>query len=207
MHESLPLLTPISALAGHPRLATSPLVAAKACSSRVARVGQSSGAAARAVLSVRASCSSALRCFSGTGGGSSNFGMEVACARLVRSVTPNTTLRQALRLFEHHHVRSLPVLDEQRRLVGVVSLTDLLGHSRRARRLKFPGRGNIPVSRVMSQPAISTDSDTHVVELIPLLSSMGLHCLPVLEKGELVGIVTQTDLITALHRDLIAHLG
>ncbi len=125
----------------------------------------------------------------------------------VRSVTPNTTLRQALRLFEHHHVRSLPVLDEQRRLVGVVSLTDLLGHSRRARRLKFPGRGNIPVSRVMSQPAISTDSDTHVVELIPLLSSMGLHCLPVLEKGELVGIVTQTDLITALHRDLIAHLG
>ncbi|WP_420800908.1 CBS domain-containing protein [Pseudomonas cavernicola] len=59
----------------------------------------------------------------------------------------------------------------------------------------------------MSRPVTCVDSRTHVVELIPLLSDQGLHCLPVLEQGELVGIVTQTDLIAALHRDLIMHLG
>ncbi|NQD81414.1 CBS domain-containing protein, partial [Pseudomonas sp. CrR14] len=34
----------------------------------------------------------------------------------------------------------------------------------------------------------------------------GLHCLPVLDSGALVGVITQTDLVAALHRDLLRHL-
>ncbi|UVE16711.1 HPP family protein [Pseudomonas sp. LS44] len=132
-------------------------------------------------------------------------------SRDVQCATPETTVEQALRVLEYHHLKALPVLDEERRLVGVVSLIDLLGHSRRAPHSDFLGRlglrRDVPLSRVMSQPVTWVGSDAHVVELIPLLSEQGLHCLPVLEQGELVGIVTQTDLIAALHRDLIVHLG
>ncbi|WP_346727573.1 HPP family protein [Zestomonas insulae] len=132
-------------------------------------------------------------------------------SRDVQCATPDTTLEQALRLLEYHHLKALPVLDETRRLVGVVSLIDLLGHSRRAPRsdflARFGLRRDVPLSKVMSHPVTCVDSNAHVVELIPLLSEQGLHCLPVLEAGELVGIITQTDLIAALHRDLIVHLG
>ncbi|WP_215202718.1 CBS domain-containing protein [Escherichia coli] len=44
--------------------------------------------------------------------------------------------------------------------------------------------------------------------MVSLLSDEGLHCLPVLnEAGYLVGIVSQTDLIAALYRNWLQHLG
>ncbi|HFT4734293.1 TPA: CBS domain-containing protein [Pseudomonas aeruginosa] len=76
------------------------------------------------------------------------------------------------------------------------SLLDLLGWRR-----------DRVLGQLMSSPVSTVDADTHAVELIPLLSDHGLHCLPVLEQGELVGVITQTDLVAALHRDLLAHLG
>ena len=56
----------------------------------------------------------------------------------------------------------------------------------------------------MSEPVITVDSDHQAVELIPLLCDRGLHCLPVLEGGKVVGVVTQTDLIAALSQHLLA---
>ncbi|WP_238474314.1 HPP family protein [Pseudomonas cavernicola] len=132
-------------------------------------------------------------------------------SRDVQCATPETTLKQALRMLKHHHLKTLPILDEERHLVGIVSLIDLIGHSRRSGRRNLLGRlglrRDVLLEQVMSSPVTCVDSRAHVVELIPLLSGQGLHCLPVLEQGELVGIVTQTDLIAALHRDLIMHLG
>jgi len=136
---------------------------------------------------------------------------EQIMSRDVQTATPQTTLKQALGLLKHHHLKTLPVLDEQRHLVGIVSLIDLISHSRRSGRRNLLGRlglkRDVVLEEVMSHPVIAVQRTTHVVEMIPLLSDQGLHCLPVLDKGELLGIVTQTDLIAALHRDLLMHLG
>src|SRR5690606_41350970 len=64
-----------------------------------------------------------------------------------------------------------------------------------------------PLHRNMTAPVVTVDRHTHVVDMIPLLSSQGLHCLPVLDNGHIVGMVTQTDVIAALHRDLVNHLA
>ncbi|MCP1626216.1 HPP family protein [Pseudomonas nitroreducens] len=124
--------------------------------------------------------------------------------------SPETPLSHALRLLVKHHLKALPILDEERRLVGIVSLIDLLvPRGTWWKRLL----GSIGLHRdrllgeVMTRPVLHVDAGTHVVELIPLLSDQGLHCLPVLERGELVGVITQTDLIAALQRDLLSHLG
>ncbi|GLK88755.1 HPP family protein [Pseudomonas turukhanskensis] len=133
---------------------------------------------------------------------------EQIMSRDVQTATPQTTVKQALALLKHHHLKTLPVLDAQRRLVGIVSLIDLYGQRRHQRPRGLLGRRrDVPLEDVMSQPVIAVQRSTHVVEMIPLLSEQGLHCLPVLDKGELLGIVTQTDLIAALHRDLLMHLG
>ncbi|MDB6145356.1 MAG: rane protein [Pseudomonas sp.] len=132
-------------------------------------------------------------------------------SRDLQCATPETSLDQALKMLTSHHLKTLPVLDEERKLVGIVSLIDLLGHPLNTRRFGMLGRlglsRRVTLAQVMSHPVTLVQSDAHVVELIPLLSGVGLHSLPVMENGELVGIVTQTDLIAALHRDLIMHLA
>ncbi len=127
-------------------------------------------------------------------------------SRDLRCVSPQTTREQALEMLRHHRLRSLPVLDGQR-LVGIVSLVDLISQTQDTRRFSLRPRRSIKVAELMSSPVRYIDSKAHVVELIPLLSSQGLHCLPVLEDGSLIGIITQTDLIAALQRDVLERLG
>lgn len=122
--------------------------------------------------------------------------------------TPGTSIKQGLHLLRHHHLKALPILDHNQRLVGIVSLSDLIApiHRRPARRFGLFRRPPRPrLGELMSSPVRCTDVDTHVVDLIGVLSDRGLHCLPVLENEKLVGIITQTDVIAALQRDLLAH--
>jgi CBS domain-containing membrane protein len=132
-------------------------------------------------------------------------------SRDLQSATPETSLEQALQMLTSRHLKTLPVLDKSGTLVGIVSLIDLLEHPLNVRRSGVRERlglnRKVTLAQVMSHPVTVVQTTAHVVELIPLLSGVGLHSLPVMENGTLVGIVTQTDLIAALHRDLIMHLG
>ncbi|MGE8361240.1 HPP family protein [Pseudomonas sp.] len=129
-------------------------------------------------------------------------------SRDVVTATPTTTLKRGLHLLRHHHLKALPILDPAQRLVGIVSLADLIDPLRRKPTRRFGLFEPRPrLGELMSSPVLHTDVDSHVVDLIGLLSDRGLHCLPVLEAGRLVGVITQTDLIAALHRDLLTHLG
>lgn len=128
---------------------------------------------------------------------------EQVMSRDVICASPEMSAEQGLRLLARHHLKALPILDGQKRLVGIVSLIDLIGARRRAG--LFRRRGT-RLSELMSSPVRTTTVDTHVVDLIPLLSDRGLHCLPVLDGEELVGIITQTDLVATLHRALLAGL-
>lgn len=129
-------------------------------------------------------------------------------ARDLVCAAPGTSIKQGLHLLLHHHLKALPILDRHRRLVGIVSLSDLIDPLRRqsARRFgMFQRRPKPRLGDLMSSPVRATSVDTHVVDLISLLSDRGLHCLPVLDGEKLVGVITQTDLIAALQRELLAH--
>jgi len=122
--------------------------------------------------------------------------------------TPGTSIKQGLHLLRHHHLKALPILDHNRKLVGIVSLSDLIAplHRRLPKRIGlFRRRPRPRLGDLMTSPVRCTDVDTHVVELIDVLSDRGLHCLPVLENEKLVGVITQTDVIAALQRELLAH--
>ncbi|MNE97431.1 CBS domain protein [compost metagenome] len=56
----------------------------------------------------------------------------------------------------------------------------------------------------MSRPVVTVRSDEPAVALIPLLSEQGLHCLPVMDGEQLVGVITQTDLIAGLKRYVLS---
>jgi CBS domain-containing membrane protein len=136
---------------------------------------------------------------------------EHIMSRDLRCCRPDSSLDQAWRIFSKHRLRIMPIIDEQRRVVGIVSLVDLMRHGRRRRRLRLLGRASarepLRMQQVMSHPVQCVDVASPVADMIPLLSGMGLHCLPVLEHGKLVGMITQTDLIAALHRNLLVQSG
>ncbi|MBG6569960.1 HPP family protein [Pseudomonas aeruginosa] len=139
---------------------------------------------------------------------------ELTAARImsrdVQTASTETFIDDAWKQLQEHRLKALPVLDEHRRLAGIVTQSDLLKHFRPDgspfKRLRFL-RGT-KLKTIMTTPVVCVQADTHAVELVSLLSDEGLHCLPVLnEAGYLVGIVSQTDLIAALYRNWLQHLG
>lgn len=124
--------------------------------------------------------------------------------------TPDMSVDKALYLLTQHQLKVLPVVDGAGELVGIVSLVDLVG-SLRSRRFDLKAilglrKGQV-VAEVMSSPVQTVASDAHVADLIARLSDDGLHCLPVVDEERLVGLVTQTDLVAALHRHLLTRMN
>ncbi|TDF84373.1 HPP family protein [Pseudomonas sp. H9] len=128
-------------------------------------------------------------------------------SRDVQQASPDTSLQQAWQLLSGHHLKALPVLDGNKQLVGIVTLSDLLAAVMAQGRFSWRGllrRRQVRVEQIMSRPVMTVRSDEPAVALIPLLSEQGLHCLPVLDGSQLVGVITQTDLIAGLKRHLLS---
>jgi len=127
-------------------------------------------------------------------------------SRDVQFASPDTTLEQAWKMLASHHLKTLPVL-QQGKLVGIVSLSDLVGPAMQRGRFSWRelfGRKAVRMEQVMSRRVISVSSQHPLERLLPLLCEQGLHCLPVLDADKLVGVITQTDLIAGLKRQLLS---
>lgn len=123
-------------------------------------------------------------------------------------------LEEAWRLMRERHIKSLPVVDPARQLIGIVTTGDFM---KQAQRDAFPGlaermrdlvrasgasHSDKPevVGQIMTRKVRVVSADRPLVDLLPLLAEGGHHHVPVVDEGsQLVGIVTQTDLIRALY--------
>lgn len=142
---------------------------------------------------------------------------EVSCAdimsRDVVSVTKNTELEEAWAQLRQHKVKLLPVIDEQKHVVGIISMVDYL---KRADLKTYQGlyerlEGFVKadskdvdtprvVGDIMAAPAFTVNESDLIASIVPLLSDKGMHHVPVIDSSQqLVGIVTQSDLIAALY--------
>ena len=104
-------------------------------------------------------------------------------------------------------VRHLPVLDDEQRVVGIVSDRDLLAAAM-TKVLDFDPESrrtflrSIEVGEVMAKEVVSVTEDTEIGEVARIFVERKIGCVPVLdEDGELLGLVTETDLIRAAFLD------
>ena len=135
--------------------------------------------------------------------------------RDVITIDPDSTVLQAARLMLQHHVSGLPVVDGNGNLVGVLSEGDFLRRRetkterRRSRWLEFlMGPGRIAaeyshshggkVSEVMSTDVQSVEQDTALEDIVELMERKRIKRVPVLCGGQLVGIVTRSNLMHAM---------
>ena len=104
------------------------------------------------------------------------------------SVSPETSLGQARQLLAECRIRRLPVM-AGRRLVGIVSDRDLRSASGRP--------DQTPVGQIMTRDVVTATSQMRVDEAARIIIDRKFGGLPVVDRDELVGIVTETDLLRA----------
>jgi CBS domain-containing protein len=124
----------------------------------------------------------------------------------VATLERNDSLQLVKDIMTLGRVRHFPVIDDGK-LVGVVSQRDLykaslgsvMKYGEKAQRAFLEG---IAVKEVMSEPPITVAPHTSVQEAARLMMEKKIGCLPVLEGAELVGLVTETDMLK-----LVAEMG
>ena len=123
----------------------------------------------------------------------------------VRTVGRNDKLSLADTLMERGRIRHLPVLDEDGSLAGIVSRSDLF----RGALATALGYGTVAQDRVleslvakqvMTTEVITTTPDTELADAARIMIEKKIGCLPVLEAGKLVGILTQGDFVALAAR-------
>jgi CBS-domain-containing membrane protein len=130
------------------------------------------------------------------------------------SVARDTPFREIVDLLEERRINAVPVVDDDRRVIGLVSSADLLAkiefageapgprlfEPRRVRATRAKS-GGTAAGDVMTAPAVTVDAQTSVVSAAKAMDRDGLKRLPVVDSaGVLVGMVTRRDLLKVFLR-------
>jgi tRNA nucleotidyltransferase (CCA-adding enzyme) len=111
----------------------------------------------------------------------------------VRSIRPEISVREAHRILLRYGHSGLSVVDTGDLLAGIISRRDIdiaLHH----------GFSHAPVKGYMTPQLKTIAPDTLLPEIEALMVTYDIGRLPVLENGQLVGIVTRTDVLRELHQ-------
>ena len=129
----------------------------------------------------------------------------------VAYVEADMPVEEARDMMGRHRLKALPVVDGKGRLAGILTKGDLLkAHipppdvSGRARRLARTTPASLPSARtvggIMNRSVRSASPEMLLAELVPAMADEEIDQVPVIDGERLVGIVSQSDLISALYR-------
>ena len=112
------------------------------------------------------------------------------------SVAPRETAYNALQIMSDQNLGAVLVIDK-RGVVGIFSERDY------ARKVILKGKSSktAPVSELMTKKVLYIDPGTSVEDCIALMTEKNVRHLPVIEKNQLVGIVTVGDVLKQLIED------
>ena len=119
------------------------------------------------------------------------------------TITPDASVVEASDLMKKEKVHRLPVLDKDKNLVGVISEQDILfatpspASSLSIHEMAYL-LSKLTVKKIMSKNPVTISKDTPVEEAARLMVDQDLSCLPVVENGKLVGIVSKSDMFKIL---------
>jgi acetoin utilization protein AcuB len=117
-------------------------------------------------------------------------------------VDEGDSMKRAMDLLKEHEIRHLPVLKDGEKLVGILSERDIKQASPSSAtaleiREIFYLLDKIKVKQIMTRRPYTVSSTTPIEEAALIIREKKIGCLPVVDNGKLVGIITETDIIDA----------
>jgi CBS-domain-containing membrane protein len=139
--------------------------------------------------------------------------VEDVMTRTVVVVRDSTPFKEVVRRMQEHRVSAVPVVDEEDRLVGIVSEADLIlkedpylegeAHlfERRRQRLDREKHAAVTASKLMTGPVVTVTPDASLGEAARLMTRHAVKRLPVVgPDGRVHGIVSRADLLKVFLR-------
>ena len=119
------------------------------------------------------------------------------------TINPEASVVEASELMKKEKVHRLPVLDRDKNLIGVISEKDILfatpspASSLSIHEMAYL-LSKLTVRKLMTKNPVTISRTTTVEEAARLMVDQNLSCLPVVEDGKLVGIVSKSDMFKIL---------
>ena len=128
--------------------------------------------------------------------------------RSVVTLRTDTSVADAAALLRERGITSMPVLDEDDRVIGIVSEVDLLRdrmpHDPRSHLRPMPSPERDPgkvVADVMQEPVMCLGANADVADLAAVMLDNNVRAVPITDARRLLGIVSRRDLLRTLVRD------
>ena len=135
----------------------------------------------------------------------------------VITVKPETTVEELARLLIEHKISGAPVVDEENRLIGVVTENDLI---KKNARLHIPTIIRLfdayfllnskkvedeikkmvagTVDEICNKDIVSLTEETTIEDIATIMSEKNIHLLPVLRDDMVVGIIGKADIVRSM---------
>ena len=129
----------------------------------------------------------------------------IVAKRMMRnpvSVDENDSMKKAMDLLKERDIRHLPVLKDGEKLVGIVTERDIKQASPSPAtaleiREIYYLLDKVKVKQIMSRRPYTISSTAPIEEAALIMREKRIGCLPVVDGGKLVGILTETDILDA----------
>lgn len=139
----------------------------------------------------------------------------------VIKIQPDTPVPQIARLMSVHNISGLPVVDDEGRVLGVVTERDMIVRNTRFKvpafimildsiiylemphhfRERLEHMLGVTAQEIMSKPAVTIGPDADIEELAELMVNRRMNPIPVVAAERLVGIISRSDIIRLMARD------
>ncbi|HLQ98046.1 MAG TPA: acetoin utilization AcuB family protein [Candidatus Dormibacteraeota bacterium] len=125
--------------------------------------------------------------------------VEDIMKRNVITLPPTASIHEALALLRQHHIRHIPIIDEEDHLVGIISDRDI----RDALPSIFENESDHTdfqksVQFIMSYPVITVHPLDFIEEIARIFYDEEFASLPVVSNNKLVGLITEKDMLYTL---------
>ena len=129
----------------------------------------------------------------------------------VVTVTPETSLREAGKIFLEKRISGIPVIDENGNLYGMLTITDMLKvlddiYKWGEQEKKWGGlkiadefaqkKANAKVGDIMSKEVFTLPEESNLKDVMRMMFTKKVHTIPIVRDNKLVGIIGKHDLVS-----------
>lgn len=136
----------------------------------------------------------------------------------VLTVKPETTVIELAQLLTSHNINGAPVIDDDGRLIGVVTENDLVFQKKKVHiptvisildsfiylesqekmKEEMEKISAVTVERIYSKDVKTVSPDTSIEEIATIMAEKYIHTIPVMENDTIVGVIGRKDIIKTL---------